>query len=78
MLYFMFCEQVTVHKPICREDGNLELALYGSFLPVPSVEVFDDAAEMVITELEKQTLAVNRSEMFFFWFLVDQFHFLSL
>jgi urease subunit gamma/beta len=27
---------VTVHNPIAAERGNLELALYGSFLPVPS------------------------------------------
>ena len=27
---------VTVHHPIVVEHGNLELALYGSFLPVPS------------------------------------------
>src|SRR5689334_8422102 len=27
---------VTVHHPIVAEQGNLELALYGSFLPVPS------------------------------------------
>jgi urease subunit gamma/beta len=26
---------VTVHNPIVAEQGNLELALYGSFLPVP-------------------------------------------
>jgi urease subunit gamma/beta len=26
---------VTVHRPIVAEHGNLELALYGSFLPVP-------------------------------------------
>jgi urease subunit gamma/beta len=26
---------VTVHNPIVAEHGNLELALYGSFLPVP-------------------------------------------
>lgn len=40
---------VTVHAPIAREDGDLALALYGSFLPVPALEVFahddgDDAA----------------------------------
>ena len=28
---------VTVHHPIAAEHGNLELALYGSFLPVPSI-----------------------------------------
>src|SRR5687768_2890407 len=27
---------VTVHHPIAAEHGNMELALYGSFLPVPS------------------------------------------
>jgi len=27
---------VTIHNPIVAEHGNLELALYGSFLPVPS------------------------------------------
>lgn len=27
---------VTVHHPIAAEHGNLELALYGSFLPVPT------------------------------------------
>ena len=27
---------VTIHRPIALERGNLELALYGSFLPVPT------------------------------------------
>src|SRR5437763_4062532 len=27
---------VTVHHPIVAEHGNLELALYGSFLPLPT------------------------------------------
>jgi urease subunit gamma/beta len=31
---------VTVHHPIARENGNLALALHGSFLPVPDVSVF--------------------------------------
>ena len=31
---------VTVHQPICRSDGQLHLALYGSFLPVPSLDLF--------------------------------------
>ncbi|MEI6075929.1 MAG: urease subunit gamma, partial [Verrucomicrobiota bacterium] len=31
---------VTVHHPIARENGNLDLALYGSFLPVPELSVF--------------------------------------
>lgn len=31
---------VTVHDPIALEDGELALALYGSFLPVPDLAVF--------------------------------------
>ena len=31
---------VTVHTPICTESGNLADALYGSFLPVPSNDLF--------------------------------------
>jgi len=36
---------VTVHHPIAAEDGNLELALAGSFLPVPELAVFGDQGE---------------------------------
>lgn len=35
---------VTVHEPIVREDGDLALALYGSFLPVPDLSAFADVA----------------------------------
>ena len=31
---------VTVHHPISSDDGDLEKALYGSFLPIPSKELF--------------------------------------
>ncbi|KAG9089401.1 hypothetical protein FRC06_001567, partial [Ceratobasidium sp. 370] len=31
---------VTVHNPICSDSGNLSIALYGSFLPIPSDEQF--------------------------------------
>lgn len=31
---------VTVHEPLSQEDGNLELALYGSFLPIPDLSLF--------------------------------------
>jgi urease subunit gamma/beta len=34
---------VTVHHPIVRDDGDLALALYGSFLPVPALSCFGDA-----------------------------------
>jgi len=38
---------VTVHHPISSDDGDLEKALYGSFLPVPSKDDFPlpDASE---------------------------------
>ena len=31
---------ITVHHPIVAEHGDLSLALYGSFLPIPSPELF--------------------------------------
>src|ERR1700761_1752895 len=31
---------VTVHHPISSNDGNLEKALYGSFLPIPDESIF--------------------------------------
>ena len=36
---------VTVHHPIAAENGNLELALYGSFLPVPDLDLFAGETE---------------------------------
>ncbi|KPM37164.1 Urease [Neonectria ditissima] len=35
---------VTVHNPVCTDDGDLRKALYGSFLPVPDRDVFPLAA----------------------------------
>jgi urease subunit gamma/beta len=35
---------VTVHHPIAAQDGDLALALYGSFLPVPDLVAFGDSA----------------------------------
>jgi urease subunit gamma/beta len=37
---------VTVHAPITRDDGDLTLALYGSFLPVPALDVFGEPGEL--------------------------------
>lgn len=31
---------VTIHHPLAADDGNLALALHGSFLPVPDLTVF--------------------------------------
>jgi urease subunit gamma/beta len=39
---------ITVHHPIVRADGDLALALYGSFLPVPALEVFAPLAEDLV------------------------------
>lgn len=36
---------VTVHHPIARENGDLSLALYGSFLPVPDLSEFEGPLE---------------------------------
>jgi urease subunit gamma/beta len=38
---------VTVHSPVASEDGDLSLAMYGSFLPVPDLSVFDTASDTV-------------------------------
>jgi urease subunit gamma/beta len=37
---------VTVHHPIVRDDGDLALALHGSFLPVPALASFGDPGEL--------------------------------
>ncbi|KAK0633010.1 hypothetical protein B0T14DRAFT_560640 [Immersiella caudata] len=37
---------VTVHNPIATEDGNLERALYGSFLPIPDQSIFPEAVPL--------------------------------
>ena len=37
---------VTVHHPIAARDGDLALALHGSFLPVPALSAFGDTGEV--------------------------------
>lgn len=37
---------VTVHHPVVSEDGNLALALHGSFLPVPDLSVFGTSSDI--------------------------------
>ena len=32
---------VTVHSPISSDDGDLAKALYGSFLPIPDMSIFE-------------------------------------
>lgn len=48
---------VTVHHPISSDDGDLEKALYGSFLPVPSQDSFP-LADASAYESEKMPGAV--------------------
>lgn len=36
---------VTVHDPVCTEKGDLREALYGSFLPIPSDDLFGPEPE---------------------------------
>lgn len=36
---------VTVHHPIAAMDGNMQLALHGSFLPLPDLALFGDGDE---------------------------------
>lgn len=48
---------VTVHNPIASEDGDLQRALYGSFLPVPAENVFPVLEEEVYRK-ERQPGAV--------------------
>lgn len=39
---------VTVHHPIARENGDLKLALYGSFLPVPDTSAFKPVGDEIV------------------------------
>ncbi|KAF1955243.1 urease [Byssothecium circinans] len=48
---------VTVHNPICTDDGDLSKALYGSFLPVPSNDMFP-LPEATVYESVKQPGAI--------------------
>lgn len=59
---------VTVHDPICTDDGNLELALYGTFYPIPDQSKFPllpardphDAPGAIIVQPGKIILNENR------------------
>ena len=50
---------VTVHNPIAGDDGDLERALYGSFLPVPAQDKFPwPLQDMSVYEAERQPGAI--------------------
>jgi urease subunit gamma/beta len=53
---------VTVHHPIASENGDLVLALLGSFLPVPDVSVFqwaEDGGEPGAVEVRDGEIELN-------------------
>lgn len=53
---------VTVHHPIASENGNLALALHGSFLPVPDAALFPPVAEEPIpgeTRIQEGEIELN-------------------
>ncbi|OXM75442.1 urease [Cryptococcus neoformans Bt63] len=57
---------VTVDDPISSDDGDLNNAFYGSFLPIPSADVFPAAPEPADTLLgalicRKETVKINAS-----------------
>jgi urease subunit gamma/beta len=62
---------VTVHHPIAREDGDLTLALYGSFLPVPDIRAFQlrpgeedfEPGEMIVADGELELNAGRETAM---------------
>ncbi|ESO91379.1 hypothetical protein LOTGIDRAFT_105464 [Lottia gigantea] len=39
---------VTVHAPICADDGDMDLAFYGSFLPIPDLNVFSPDSKVFL------------------------------
>ncbi|KAG2140155.1 urease [Suillus clintonianus] len=59
---------VTVHDPICTDHGNLDAALYGSFLPVPLQNKFPAAETTVISReslpgaiiAKKERITINK------------------
>lgn len=62
---------VTVHDPICTDNGNLEMALYGTFFPIPDEEKFPlpdpttrhDAPGAVIVKPGKIELNAGRKRL---------------
>lgn len=53
---------VTVHHPIACENGDLKLALHGSFLPLPDVSIFKSVAAEPIpgsTEIKDGEIELN-------------------
>ena len=56
---------VTVHHPISSDDGDLEKALYGSFLPIPSKDLFPlpDPAEYEAKKMPGAVVTVKEGKI---------------
>jgi urease len=56
---------VTVHHPIASDDGDLEKALYGSFLPVPDKDAFPlaDPNEYMNTRMPGAVIPVKEGKI---------------
>jgi urease len=56
---------VTVDHPISSDDGDLEKALYGSFLPVPSKDAFPlaDASEYEEKKMPGAVIPVKQGKI---------------
>lgn len=52
---------VTVHHPVAAEDGDLALALHGSFLPIPDLKLFK--AKSSEDDLEPGAMLVRPGEI---------------
>lgn len=59
---------MTVHDPICTDSGDIEAALYGSFLPIPPetafpiIDISEYAAEKVPGAIiaKKERIILNK------------------
>ena len=58
---------VTVHNPITSDDGDLNKALYGSFLPIPSQDLFSlpDATTYISEKMPGAVIPVKDTKVFF-------------
>src|SRR5215510_6381636 len=54
---------VTVHHPIALELGDLSLALYGSFLPVPAADVRGHAGRPAVSTVPPGARVVQAGEL---------------
>src|SRR5258708_3065828 len=54
---------ITVHHPIASENGNLTLALYGSFLPVPDLSIFKRPSSEISLEPGSYEIAAGDLEL---------------